>query len=216
MSTDKKEIENILKEAHAVFHQLSAEEQENLSNTLKTLIEKNKPEEQTAPENANDILSKHQDEEFGVLDFFSLPSIFASVLCTLMLIASYHFWVNQKASIAVVDVSEVLTIQQSQFVKLLSSGTVTDKQREESFTMVAGFGDRLKAAIDSVQKDCQCTLIVKNAVIGEVSDYTESLKAKMGMAGLKADDKAKNAAVQNIGGVANTTSSQEDMLKGLR
>lgn len=155
-----------------------------------------------------------QDEAGGLVTY--LWPIVLPALVSAMLLTAYHFLVNQKASIAVVDVSEVMAIQQAQFVKLLSSGTVTDKQREESFTMVAGFGDRLKAAIDSVQKDCHCTLIVKNAVIGEVSDYTESLKAKMGMAGLNADDGAKTAATQGSNGVTNTTSAQEDMLKGLR
>ena len=111
-----------------------------------------------------------QDEAGGFVTY--LWPIVLPALVSAMLLTAYHFWVNQKATIAVVDVSEVMAIQQAQFVKLLSSGTVTDKQREESFTMVAGFGDRLKVAIDSVQKDCHCTLIVKNAVIGEVSDYT--------------------------------------------
>ncbi len=156
-----------------------------------------------------------QDEAGGLVTY--LWPIVLPALVSAMLLTAYHFWVNQKVSIAVVDVSEVMAIQQAQFVRLLSSGTVTDKQREESFTMVAGFGDRLKAAIDSVQKDCHCTLIVKNAVIGEVSDYTESLKAKMGMAGMNTDD-ATAAAVEKMGGAekALATQQQEDMLKGLR
>lgn len=156
-----------------------------------------------------------QDEAGGLVTY--LWPIVLPALVSAMLLTAYHFLVNQKASIAVVDVSEVMAIQQAQFVKLLSSGTVTDKQREESFTMVAGFGDRLKAAIDSVQKDCHCTLIVKNAVIGEVSDYTESLKAKMGMDGMKADD-ATAAGVEKMGGseTALASQQQEDMLKGLR
>lgn len=162
-----------------------------------------------------DLNESTQDEAGGLVTY--LWPIVLPVLVSALLLTAYHFLVNQKASIAVVDVSEVMAIQQAQFVKLLSSGTVTDKQREESFTMVAGFGDRLKAAIDSVQKDCHCTLIVKNAVIGEVSDYTESLKAKMGMAGMKTDD-ATAAAVEKMGGAEKALASQqqEDMLKGLR
>ena len=167
-----------------------------------------------AQTSSNLVLNENAEEEAGGIVTYLWPIVLPALVSTILL-SAYHFWVNQKTSIAVVDVSEVMAIQQSQFVKLLSSGTVTDKQREDSFAMVAGFGDRLKAAIDSVQKDCRCTLIVKNAVIGEVSDYTDSLKAKMGMAGMKADDGIKSAATQN-GGVANAPSAQEDMLKGLR
>lgn len=215
MSVEKENILNILSESSETFRQLSLEDQADLNNIVRKFIENKKAEElslQQTPVEKN----MDKDSEIGLLDFIQLPSLLVSLICTLMLIASYHFLVNQKSSIAVVDVSEVMAIQQSQFVKLLSSGTVTDKQREDSFAMVAGFGDRLKAAIDSVQKDCRCTLIVKNAVIGEVSDYTDSLKAKMGMAGLKADDGTKNEASQQNGGVANSPSAQEDMLKGLR
>jgi hypothetical protein len=168
-----------------------------------------------AQTSSNLVLNENAEEEAGGIVTYLWPIVLPALVSTILL-SAYHFWVNQKTSIAVVDVSEVMAIQQSQFVKLLSSGTVTDKQREDSFAMVAGFGDRLKAAIDSVQKDCRCTLIVKNAVIGEVSDYTDSLKAKMGMAGLKADDGTKNEASQQNGGVAIFPSAQEDMLKGLR
>lgn len=168
-----------------------------------------------AQTSSNMALNEGAQDEAGGFVTYLWPIVLPALVST-MLLTAYHLWVNQRASIAVVDVSEVMAIQQSQFVKLLSSGAVTDKQREESFTMVAGFGDRLKAAIDSVQKDCRCTLVVKNAVIGEVSDYTESLKAKMGMAGLQTDDAAKNAAAQNMGSMANSPGAQEDMLKGLR
>jgi len=188
MSIDKKEIEKIFKEANAAFHQLSAEEQKNLSNMLKTQIEKNKSAEQTPPENANETSGKHQDAEFSVLDLFLLPTIFASVLCTLMLLAAYHFLINQKTSIAVVDVAEVVAIQQTKFVNLLSGNNVTDKDREKSFSMVSSFGERMKASIKQIQQECKCTLVVKSAIIGEVADYTDSLKAKMGMAGMTAEN----------------------------
>lgn len=166
-----------------------------------------------APIETNLVVKESAQDDAGGFVTYLWPILLPALVSTI-LIAAYHLWLNKKTSIAVVDVSEVMAIQQSQFVKLLSSGTVTDKQREESFTMVAGFGDRLKAAIDSVQQDCHCTLIVKNAVIGEVSDYTESLKAKMGMAGLKADVSATAPNIEQPSGGAAAT--QEDMLKGLR
>lgn len=126
------------------------------------------------------------------------------------MLTAYHYkFANKKTGVAVVDVAEVVTIQQEQFVELLSSANVTDKDREQSFLMVSSFGERMKAAIGEIQEECGCTLVVKSAVIGTVADYTDSLKAKMGMTGMSAA--ASNPVKENSTGAV-----QEDFLKGVR
>ena len=148
----------------------------------------------------------------GIFTQYVWP-VLLPLLVSLMAIGAYHYWfANKKAGVAVVDVSEVVAIQQSQFVKLLSGANVTDKDREQSFLMVSSFGERMKTAISEIQKDCHCTLVVKAAIIGEVADYTDSLKAKMGMTGMSVEvaKPTDNAAS------ANGAATQEDFLKGLR
>ena len=132
------------------------------------------------------------------------------LLTGVIMLTAYHYgFANKKTGVAVVDVAEVVAIQQEQFVKLLSSNNVTDKEREQSFLMVSSFGERMKAAIGEIQKECGCTLVVKSAIIGTVADYTDSLKAKMGMTGMSAE--LSNPSEEN-----NTGAVQEDFLKGLR
>jgi len=181
------------------------------NNELKTALEDNAI--QQGLQSQQDLQQvKEVNDNASLFNQYIWPTLLP-LLVSLVVIGAYHYcFANKKAGVAVVDVSEVVAIQQSQFVKLLSGANVTDKDREQSFLMVSSFGERMKTAISEIQKDCHCTLVVKAAIIGEVADYTDSLKAKMGITGRSVEAAKPTDNAANVNG----TVAQEDFLKGLR
>jgi hypothetical protein len=98
----------------------------------------------------------------------------------------YHWLSHQKSSpIATADIAEIVKIRELQFTRMLAKPNVTDKDRQEAYVLVSKVGPEIEAALDAIQKDCQCVLLVKSAVLaGESRDMTEDLKRRLGLAGL--------------------------------
>jgi hypothetical protein len=61
---------------------------------------------------------------------------------------------------------------------LLSRPNVSDEDREAAYLMVSRIGPAIERAVDRLQKECGCTIVVKSAVIaGAAEDLTPRLKA---------------------------------------
>lgn len=108
---------------------------------------------------------------------------FIMLICALM-IGIYHVSFNRKPqqNIAVVDLTDIVSIKQKQFTSLLTKKNATDADRGAAYEMVKAFGPSLEKSLVEVQKDCNCTLVSKQAVLaGNLEDKTADLKAKLGM-----------------------------------
>lgn len=108
------------------------------------------------------------------------------------MIAAYHFMVAAptKQKIAVVDIAEILGLKELQVTAAATSPDATDKQRSEAFEEITKFARDMETAVNDLQADCGCTLLVRAAVVKVTAaeDLTSALKERLGMAGL---DQAK-------------------------
>lgn len=108
---------------------------------------------------------------------------FIMLICALM-IGIYHVSFNRKPhqNIAVVDLSDIVSTKQKQFVSLITKKNATDADRKAAYELVKAFGPSLQETLGEVQKDCSCILVSKQAVLaGNVEDRTAEFKAKLGI-----------------------------------
>ena len=110
-------------------------------------------------------------------------SLLMALLVTTVTLAAYHFWLAKPtAGFAVVDLASVVKIKETEFTTLLSRPNVSDEDREAAYLMVSRIGPAIERAVDRLQKECGCTIVVKSAVIaGPAKDLTPRLKAMLGM-----------------------------------
>jgi hypothetical protein len=110
-------------------------------------------------------------------------SLLMALLVTTVTLAAYHFWLAKPtAGFAVVDLASVVKIKETEFTSLLSRPNVSDEDRKAAYLMVSRIGPAIERAVDRLQKECGCTIVVKSAVIaGPAEDLTPRLKAMLGM-----------------------------------
>jgi hypothetical protein len=110
-------------------------------------------------------------------------SLLMALLVSTVTLAAYHFWLAKPtAGLAVVDLASVVKIKETEFTTLLSRPNVSDEDRKAAYLMVSRIGPAIEHAVDRLQKDCGCTIVVKSAVIaGPAEDLTPRLKAMLGM-----------------------------------
>ncbi|MBN8762009.1 MAG: hypothetical protein J0I63_01440 [Thiobacillus sp.] len=96
-----------------------------------------------------------QPEMGGDFIMVSWISLLMALLVSTVSLAAYHFWLAKPtAGFAVVDLA----------------------------SMVSRIGPAIEHAVDRLQKECGCTIVVKSAVIaGPAEDLTPRLKAMLGM-----------------------------------
>lgn len=124
-----------------------------------------------------------QPEMRGEFLMVSWISLLMALLVSTVTLAAYHFWLAKPtAGFAVVDLASVVKIKETEFTTLLSRPNVSDEDRKAAYLMVNRIGPAIEHAVDRLQKDCGCTIVVKSAVItGPAEDLTPRLKAMLGM-----------------------------------
>lgn len=124
-----------------------------------------------------------QLENGGDFLMVSWISLLMALLVTTGTLAAYHFWLAKPtAGFAVVDLASVVKIKETEFTTLLSRPNVSDEDRKAAYLMVSRIGPSIESAVDRLQKECGCTIVVKSAVIaGPAEDLTPRLKAMLGM-----------------------------------
>lgn len=122
-------------------------------------------------------------------------AVLLSGLLTSALLGAYYwyFHVHHKTgAIATVDLSEVVKIYEIQFTNLLARPNVTDKERQEAYSIVSQIGPNIEKGINVLQQQCGCTVLVKSAVLaGSVMDMTDDLKKILGIEGMSSRGMAR-------------------------
>lgn len=126
----------------------------------------------------------------------SWMGLIINVVITLVLVAGmigvYHYTVasQTKQKIAVVDIAEILGLKELQVTAAATNPDATDRQRAEAFEEITRFARDMETAVNDLQSECGCTLLVRAAVVkaNAAEDLTPALKERLGMAGL---DQAK-------------------------
>ena len=124
-----------------------------------------------------------QPEMGGDFLMVSWISLLMALLVTTVTLAAYHFWLAKPtAGFAMVDLASVVKIKETEFTTLLSRPNVSDEDRKAAYLLVSRIGPTIEHAVDRLQKECGCNIVVKSAVIaGPAEDLTPRLKAMLGM-----------------------------------
>ena len=147
------------------------------------MTEITRAESNSAEVPATEDLAGAQPEMGGDFLMVSWISLLMALLVSTVTLAAYHFWLAKPtAGLAVVDLASVVRIKETEFTTLLSRPNVSDEDRKSAYLMVSRIGPSIEHAVDRLQKDCGCTIVVKSAVIaGPAEDLTPHLKAMLGM-----------------------------------
>ncbi|MDZ7585827.1 MAG: hypothetical protein U0938_13510 [Thiobacillus sp.] len=147
------------------------------------MTEITRAESNSAEVPATEDLAGAQPEMGGDFLMVSWISLLMALLVSTVTLAAYHFWLAKPtAGFAVVDLASVVRIKETEFTTLLSRPNVSDEDRKSAYLMVSRIGPSIEHAVDRLQKDCGCTIVVKSAVIaGPAEDLTPHLKAMLGM-----------------------------------
>ena len=114
----------------------------------------------------------------------------AQGLVTLLVVASslaaYDRLVLRPALvIGVVDVAEVYRAKEAEFTQILTkalSQPRSEEDRQKALVMARAFAQRLPLALDELQRECNCLVILRTAVAGPTPntiDLTAQLRRKV-------------------------------------
>lgn len=95
----------------------------------------------------------------------------------------YHQWFTKPTQrISTLDLNEIMQIKQLQLTTMATRPGATDRDREAAYDQIGQFGRDIEAAISELQRDCNCVLVVRAAVLkGHHEDLTGELKKRLGM-----------------------------------
>lgn len=108
--------------------------------------------------------------------------VFGAILLCLTI---YHFTIAEKNAqrIALLDINEVVSTKQLAITELSLRKGVTDRDREDLYDQITSFSKEIEKAVEDIQAECGCTLLVRSAVVKAANgeDLTPVLKAKLGL-----------------------------------
>ena len=87
--------------------------------------------------------------------------------------------------IGVVDVAEVYRAKEAEFTQILTkalSQPPSEEDRQKALVMARAFAQRLPLALDELQRECNCLVILRTAVAGPTPntiDLTAQLRRKV-------------------------------------
>lgn len=125
---------------------------------------------------------------------YAINASIAMVVMALALLAYHQFVVApNKQRFAFVDITELMELKEMQVASAAMAPGATDTDRERAFGEIAKFASDLERAISTVQSECDCTLLVRAAIVKSKSeDMTPVLKERLGMANLDKDTLMKS------------------------
>lgn len=120
----------------------------------------------------------------------TVPQCLTQGLVTLLVVAAsltaYDRWVLRPALvIGVVDVAEVYRAKEAEFTQILTkalSQPASEEERQKALVMARAFAQRLPLALDELQRECNCLVILRTAVAGPTPntiDLTAQLRRKV-------------------------------------
>ena len=120
----------------------------------------------------------------------TVPQWLAQGLVTLLVVAAslaaYDRLVLRPALvIGVVDVAEVYRAKEAEFTQILTkalSQPASEEDRQKALVMARAFAQRLPLALDELQRECNCLVILRTAVAGPTPntvDLTAQLRRKV-------------------------------------
>ncbi len=101
-------------------------------------------------------------------------------------LAAYDRWVLRPSLVVgVVDVAEVYRAKEAEFTQILTkalSQPPSEEDRQKALNMARAVAPRLPLALDELQRECNCLVILRTAVAGptpNTRDLTAQLRRKV-------------------------------------
>lgn len=140
---------------------------------------------------------------------YAINAAIAMVVMAVALLAYHQLVVApNKQRFAYVDISELMELKELQVAGAAMAPGATDADRERAFGEIAKFASDLERAISTLQSECDCTLLVRAAIVKSKSeDMTPVLKERLGMANLDKDSLMK--------AIRGTSGSSQSGAKGI-
>lgn len=108
-------------------------------------------------------------------------TVIAIAVVGVMLGAYHHVFTKTDTGFAVVDIAAIVKAREAQFTALLSRPNVGDAERMQAYHLVSKIGPEIEGAINELQQECGCVILVKSAVIAGAPDRTGRLMDKLGI-----------------------------------
>lgn len=114
----------------------------------------------------------------------NLKSIAMTALVSVVVIAIYHVtirYVVKSPAYVVINLAEVVEAKEKVFTTMLSKPGITDADRGSAYEQVKQFGTDMEKEVANIQKECQCMVFVKGALLAGAEDKTADLKKRLGL-----------------------------------
>jgi hypothetical protein len=146
--------------------------------------------------------------------------VVSSVVATMAIVVNDK---TRKPEFAVIDLAGIVELEQLRLTASVMKPGTSDDEKLKAFQRVQAFGGVLEKAIEELKADCQCVLMARNAFIGVGGvDYTETLKRKVGLAGVdiesikKLTEMAVSRAIPSAESVRPIGGAQGTLLPGVK
>lgn len=135
--------------------------------------------EQTDTKTNNDVSNALPWAEYAI-------TMLIGLLASVVVLLGYHYFVasGTKQNLGTIDIAEVMQIKELQLTIAVSKKDTSDIDRAAAFDSIKQFAKQLEEAVESVQTECGCVLLVKAAVVKGLPDHTANLKKKLAMDGV--------------------------------
>ena len=110
----------------------------------------------------------------------------AAIMCAALVVAAYHFaYIVQqpRAQWGTLDVAELMHTKELMMTVKAMSPDTSEEQRGQVYEDLKNFGQQLEAVIADVQRECDCTVMVRNALVKapNVIDLTDTARQRLGL-----------------------------------
>ena len=154
-------------------------------------------EETASTSSANNMETPADDSNEPVyLNYIINAMVSVAVGGILLLLYHYFIVVNNQPKFAVLDVAELVEIKQAQVSQNLIRPGASDSDRGNAYEEIKVFSTSLQTTIKDLQAECDCTILVKAAVVRtDYQDLTHVAKERLGLDGVN-----MKAIIENLQG----------------
>ena len=107
-------------------------------------------------------------------------------MCASLVVAAYHFaYIAQqpRSQWGTLDVAELMHTKELMMTVKAMSPDTSDEQKGQVYEDLKNFGQQLETVIADVQRECNCIVMVRNAVVKapNVIDLTDTARQRLGL-----------------------------------
>lgn len=104
-----------------------------------------------------------------------------ALIVSIVVLATYHLFTHARSKPGMVDVASLLEMNELMFTERISKPGISEADKEQALEMVRQTAPKIEAAVFDIQRECNCLLLTKPAVVGDTAiDYTPRIRKALG------------------------------------